>query len=916
MIGKTFGPYKVVAKLGEGGMGEVYRARDTKLDRDVALKILPATFAADPDRLMRFEREAKILAALNHPNIAQIYGIGEAGVEGQTAASSRPPQFLVMELVEGEDLSGRISRGPVPNDEALAIAQQIADALEAAHEQGIVHRDLKPANIKVRAEGAVKVLDFGLAKALDSMAGSASPFAGRELSDSPTITNPVPMTRAGVILGTAAYMAPEQARGKSVDKRTDIWAFGCVLYEMLTGRRAFDGETVTDVLAAVVNKNPDWSALPAATPPSVRRLLERCLTKDPKQRLRDIGDARFELDRTGVERPGDNAPAAASPHRPWVALALVTATAAMASVATWMLSLRATPATGRGLRVVTLTQPGDLEFRDSFLGMGVNTLNPTVSPDGSKVLLQIGGHLWIRHLDQLNLRPLDGTAGAIDAIWSPDSSTVAFLTATELRRVSVRGGPSTLVAQVPGVPIGATWGDDDRIVLSIVGRGLLAVSSQGGALEPLLPPDSSRGDFDFHAPTFLTGSKDIMFVVHADDFSMNGVDLIHGSTRRSLWRGPPGSSVSRALITPDGGTLVVWTERVNAGIWSVPIDLRTGTAGDATLLVPDGLAPSVARDGTLVYTGGLKIEPDSLVRVDRKGRLLRSIGRPLWDMRCPVLSPDGTQVVTWARNDGPADLWVHDVARGTTSRITSDPASEGQPIWTPAGDAVIYGQMMNVPAALVAGRASPDEQEAMLFRKSADGSGTPQRLVRSSIRVPPGRFDIANATISSDGRMLVYETRGSAGEGSDLWLSRSDVEASIPIVATFADESEPAIHPDGALLAYVSNESRRPEVYLQPLPQGRRVQVSVDGGELPAWSRDGKELFFLQQYSIMSVRVERRDNITVGLPVKLFSSSDVGSPLKSFRMRLWCPTDDGFLVVRRGASGKPVVVAMENWQKR
>ena len=497
--GTRIGPYEILSSLGAGGMGAVYRARDTKLGRDVALKILPESFASDADRLARFEREAQMLASLNHPHIAQIHGFEHSGAV----------RALVMELVEGEDLSQRIAHGAIALDEALPIARQIAEALEAAHEQGIIHRDLKPANIKLRGDGTVKVLDFGLAKALGG-AGEASKAGGagrNEVLNSPTMTSPA-MTRAGVILGTAAYMAPEQARGKAVDKRADIWAFGCVLYEMLTARRPFGGESITDTLSAITRDTPDWTALPGDTPPAVRRVLMRCLEKDPKQRLRDVGDARIELSATTDTDLRAPAPTTRS-HRglpPWTVPAAIALTAAVILPFAWRPT--APDANVESVRRFEIQAP---ELRiDAYR-------HPVIAPNGEAVAWPAGGSLWVRALDRPEPRRLVADVEPLHLVWSPDSQEIAYFSANRLWRVRAAGGEPVVIADATfrrgaNTP-GAARLEDGRIVFAsaATGSGLLSVNARGGAFETLL--DVQPGISDFHSPSALPGNRGVVLVL-------------------------------------------------------------------------------------------------------------------------------------------------------------------------------------------------------------------------------------------------------------------------------------------------------------------------------------------------------------------------------------------------------------------
>ena len=637
---QRIGCYQVTAKIGEGGMGEVYRARDTKLDRDVALKVLPEAFTSDPDRLARFEREAKVLASLNHPNIGHIYGLEE----------SRGTKALVLELIEGPTLADRIAQGPIPVDEALPIAKQIAEALEAAHEAGVIHRDLKPANIKVREDGTVKVLDFGLAKAVDVTATG-------DPDQSPTLT--AAATQMGVILGTAAYMSPEQARGKPVDKRADIWAFGCVLFEMLAGRPVFAGESLSDTIAHVLDREPEWDVLPSGTPVGIQKLLRRGLAKDRKQRLPDIGVARLDIDDamyTAAETleglVAASPPTAWRRARPWVA-GLVTG-AVLATVVPWRIHEAPVESSLRKFALPLAVAP----TYDDFMA---------VSPDGLKVAYTQDQRLWIHDLSRLDPIEIVDSDGAFRPFWSPDNNFVAYSDGQSLRKVSVQGGRSEILSAQRGYSFsGGTWTDDGTIIFAQNGIGISAVSSQGGEPRLVFALDTARRLYT--APHYLPDGHSLLLAINGFD-GHNEIVVQSGDTRTSVVSSEV--RIEGVTYSPTGHVLyqLGWPE--SEGIWAVPFSLSSLTSvGDPFLVVENGMWPSMSRDGTLVY--GVYQGAQQLVWVDRLGDIAGTIGQPQGRIFGPTVSRDGTQVVAQGFHQGSVDIWSHDVARGTTARLTLD----------------------------------------------------------------------------------------------------------------------------------------------------------------------------------------------------------------------------------------------------
>jgi hypothetical protein len=652
LIGTTLAQFRFTAKLGEGGMGEVYRAEDTRLGREVAIKVLPSEVKHDADRLSRFEREARILASLNHPNIAGLLQIED--IEDRT--------LLVMELVEGEDVADRLARGPIPVIHAIELARQIATGLEVAHERGIVHRDLKPANVKVSADDQVKILDFGLAKIWESV-GEGSPV----LTDSPTMT--AQMTRAGVVLGTAAYMSPEQARGDAADQRSDIWSFGTVLYEMLTGERLFLEPTASDTLASVLRSDIDWGKLPGECPPGLRRLLRRCLEREPRRRYHAVADVRLDLEDIAAGSGGVGITETMSVVS-WKGLAIAAGLGAVLASLIAMIAvgfIPSSPSSAPGMRSFEVVR--GVGVNPSSVYSGLNRLEPRVSPDGSMVLYPADGRLWIRDIARLEPRPLEGTDGTLDAFWSPDSASIAYVVGNELRRMSAQGGPGIVLTRLDSFYVGGCWGTGDRIVISLAALGLFEIPARGGDPQLILAPDRDNGDFDFHAPTFLGDSETIAFTLHPQNLVIDTVEVFDGHERKVVYKAPDGSQLTGVGFDPISSHLLVATVEANAGLWAIPLDLSTGAArGDPRLVVPDGLAPSATADGTLVFVDGLDFAPERLVRVDRAGKVIGEVGQALWDIRLPVASPDGKRVATRARHRGPGDLWVHDVDRETALR--------------------------------------------------------------------------------------------------------------------------------------------------------------------------------------------------------------------------------------------------------
>ncbi len=833
--GTRLGPYEILAALGAGGMGEVYRARDTKLGRDVAIKILPELFAADPERVARFTREAKTLAALNHPHIAQIHGLEDA--QGISA--------LVMELVEGPTLADRIALGPMPMDEALPIAKQIAEALEAAHELGIIHRDLKPANIKVREDGTVKVLDFGLAKALDPAASGVEAAA---LTQSPTITSPAAMTQRGVILGTAAYMAPEQAKGRAVDKRADIWAFGCVLYEMLTGQRAFPGEDVFDTLSAVGKSDPAWNTLPPATPPAIRRLLRRCLEKDRKRRLNSIADARLEID-DALTAPAESTTAAAASSSHGVRrerLAWSAAVAALAVVAAGALGRGAslnrgsTPADTRAMRFA-LTPPDGWSLPLGSAPDGGAIAPLAVSPDGRHVAFVARNRegkdlLWVRSFDALAARALTGTDDAAEPFWSPDSRVLGFFAQGKLKKIDVSGGAPVALCDEPRQRGGA-WGGDGVIVFARLASGLQKVSASGGV--PTAATALETGETGHWRPTFLPDGRH--FLYRSQPTGAVYVASLDSTERTRIIEWIDSSNVRYA----QGHLLFLRETTLVAQPFDPDRRVVTGEAFPvAEQIHTDSSQPffahfSASANGVLAYQTGASTTNSQLVWVDRTGQQTAVLGEP-GDYGDVQLSPDGTRAAVSVRDPGrrTTDIWVFDVARGLRTRFTFDPANDVAPIWSPDGSRMVFGS----------DRKGPRD----LYEKASSGAGAEQLVLGDSATKTAFSW-------SPDGRFISYSTAGTASGGDDVWVWPLGGERKpFPVVQTPAGETYGTFSPDGRWIAYQSSESGRNEVYVVPFPgPGGKWQVSTAGGSYPKWRRDdGKELcYFAPDNTLMAATV-------------------------------------------------------------
>jgi serine/threonine-protein kinase len=856
-------------------MGEVYRAHDSRLNRSVALKILPASFAADPDRLARFEREARSLAALNHPHIAHVYGFEESTA---TDASGATVHALIMELVPGESLAQRLSRGPLPVADAIAFARQIADALAAAHARGIIHRDLKPANVQITPDGTVKVLDFGLAKAVERADDD-------DQAQRATITSPALITQHGIVLGTAAYMSPEQTRGLPVDRRTDVWSFGCVLFEMLSGRQLFGGSDVSDVLANVLRGEVDWSLLPGDVPPMVRTFLVRCLHRDVRQRVQDIGDMRLAL-----EGAFDVAPARASVDQPlWkraLAMVVVAMIAALASGGlVWRFRVPGEAPVVSRMRL-TLPPGNDFYFNGRHL--------IAISPTGRHVAYSAGFGMWLHSLDALEARAVPGAEGeGRNPFFSPDGQWLGYYAAGELRRVPVSGGSSVRLATAVN-PWGASWSDDGHVYYGQGPDGIWRVPASGGTPSRVI--EVAPGEFA-HGPHVLPDREWILFtLLPAGVGSWNRANIVAQSmqTRERVVL-IEGGHDARYLRT---GHLLY---AVNGTLLAVPFDARahrvTGSA------VP--LFDNVFDAGVITGASHFDVNPSgALVYVPRIGNSLRltwvdrrgneeAIPGELRPYRHPRVSPDGTRITVEVEDPGNTDVWVGDARRGTFSRLTINEDVDSDPIWTPDGSRVVF--------ASVRGKTG-------LFAQAADGSG-------GAVHMADGTGGVRPLTWTADGELVYEELMGPAIK----ILSRQDGPArEVPLLELreYFNEKLPAISPDGKWIAYQSTESGRMEVYVRPFPavSSGRWQVSVGGGFAPLWARNGQELYYRSDRSLMVVAVKTAGGFAAAPPAPLFRLA--GYVLAGTRgIRYDVAPDGRFLLLKDedGRESRDRVVVVQNW---
>jgi serine/threonine-protein kinase len=887
--GGMLSQYRLVEKIGEGGMGVVWKALDTTLQRHVAIKILPPQFTSDRDRLARFEREAKLLASLNHPGIAAIHGLHEADGE----------RFLALELVDGEDLAQRLERGPLVLDEALSIAQQVAEALEAAHDSGIIHRDLKPANIKLTPSGRAKVLDFGLAKALADDGGAAAGSA----SLSPTITSAG--TMAGVILGTAAYMSPEQAHGRTVDRRADVWSFGCVLFEMLTGAIAFRGESVSDTIAAVLRGDPEWNRLPSDLPIAVRRLLRRCLEKDPRYRLQAIGEARVALERRADEPPEEQ-PAAAPPRGVRFGTGGVLAIAAglvIVALLSVLISRSLTPRPERRLRRFTI--PVDR------LGIDVG-VSPLISPDGRRVVYSSGDALLVRDFDALEPRELIDSGRSRYVFWSPDSSQVAYIAGGKLWRVPATGGTPAAITtaniSLGGSTPGGVWTEDDRILFaqSASGTGLLTVPAQGGDFSEFIKHDP-QVEHDFHKPSLLPDGRGLLMIIDRVGTGADTIGLVTPAGERKTILQLEKERLDSPVYSPSGHILYQ-RDTTTPGIWAVPFSLaKLETTGPSFLVVADAIWPSVSADGTLLYVQARLSRESRLVLVDHAGKVTERHGDPGRALRYPAVSPDGTRVAYIAPDDNrQLDIYLYDFARGTRSRLTFTEEEEDRPCWA-GNDWLVFERI--APGGPSVG--------STIRARRADGMGDELELT-----------DGAEPSVSADMTFLIFSrfmhSSDTADPAADLWWFPLSIDDATGILrpgeaSLFVDmprwQSTPLFAPDGRHVVYSSSGAGFADLFVRSFPDGDGPwQVSRGGGGSPRWSPEGDRLYYLKDDLVMEVTVQWQPRVAFGTPRVLFSTEEAGL---NHRMRFDIAPDGQHLImmenVTPSAAREDALTIVENW---
>jgi eukaryotic-like serine/threonine-protein kinase len=880
MIGKSIAHYEITSQLGKGGMGEVYQAKDRKLGRDVAIKVLPEEFARDADRVARFQREAKLLASLNHPNIAAIYGLEE----------SEGTNFLVLELVEGETLADQLKRGPISVEESLKLALQIAEALEAAHEKGVIHRDLKAANIKVTPDGKVKVLDFGLAKTF------AGEQADRNLSSSPTLSNAA--TQQGIILGTAAYMSPEQARGKAVDKRTDIWAFGCVLYEMLTGQAAFQGEDVTEILAAVVKGGVDLDLLPANLHFRVREVIIRCLQKDLKRRYSSITDARYEIEQALADPSGVFAQpiTAGEPRKklrmilPWVTAAILLG-AIIAGVAVWKLR---TPEPRQVMRF-------DYELPE---GQQLGGPGLAVSPDGKQFVYSTTKGLYMRSGEELTAKLIAGTEEVTQQpFFSPDGKSIGYFSVADrqLKKIAIGGGTPVALCAVTQL-MGACWSADNAIVYGQFRGDIMRVSANGGTPESFIKFQSEILAF----PQILPDGKSVLYTA-----------AVSGAQYRTMVQSPQLVEPKElfagagARYIPTGHLVYLLSNNNLYDLFAVAFNPDRLEVKGGPVPIVEGMQQAAFSDaGTLAYIPGIvsgTTQPQrTLVWVNREGKE-EGLGAASNTYRYPKISPDGTRVALTMSIGGNENIWIWNLALKNLMRLTFKNGFDVRPLWTRDGERIVF--------------SSNQEGKMGVYRRASNGAGEVEQICSVSNRFP---FPMS---WSADGKILVtqeiYPNSNSKVDIGTLSMEGDHTRKLLPKEDYI--ESHPHVSPDGRWLAYCSNESGKPEIYVRPFPEADKDKrpVSTNGGNSPLWSPDGRELFYLVGDRIteaaMRVAVETQPTFKSGKPEVLFRGTYVGFYPGDFP---WDIHPDGkrFLMIKPPrtepspeAAPRPRIVIVLNW---
>ena len=861
--GQTIGPYQVLRPLGAGGMGEVYRARDTRLGREVAIKALPAPFAADPERLARFEREARLLASVHHQNIATIFGVEQLGAD----------RYLILELVEGETLAARLAAGPIAATETVNVGRQIAAALEAAHERGIVHRDLKPGNVMLTSESEVKVLDFGLAR------GGEAPSSDVDLSASPTMTA---ATQAGVILGTAPYMSPEQARGRTVDRRTDVWSFGCVLFECLTGASPFHGETVSDVMARILEREPDWSRLPADVPPRLTDLVRRCLRKDPRERLRDMGDARVLLEEIGRGETGAAAPAPdAARRRPGAGLLVAAiALAAIAGVlgGLWSAGRRREPARVRkfAIRIPNLLV--------QFLAP------PRISPDGRRVAYRAGDSLFVRDLAQFESVAVADSKSGMQPFWSPDGRKLGFVRDGRLWVEEVPGGSAVQICRLPKPAnvTGASWGAGS-IVFSLYGDSIYQVPSVGGEPRELLR--HAANEEDFHSVTFLPDGRHLVTLAHRKEGPSPVVVVGFPDGVRKDLRAFENLEV---LSYAPNGYLLLEFVRSGSKVLAAPFSAsKLDFTGEPFPVMPGALAPSASGDGTLVCVLGDAALQGELVWLDHGGHPSETIGPQQVGAADPAISPDGKSAVLSVFENDNSNLWIVDLERGARRRLTTGTQDDGGAVWSPDGTRLLWLRTRNV---------GWDVMEA-----PADGSTAPRRIAEGW-----------GAAWAPDGRSVIYTTQVEGKIALQI-KDLADGSAARGMPGASGDEEDGARpSPDGHWLAYQAKTGGSWDVFVRRFADGAGKQrITIDGGDLAFWGRGSDVLYHWKGDGLYELPIRAEGgNPRLGAAKRLFSVAELGliDSSQFGRVPIDVASDGRFLAARRASADPRVgLLVIENW---